>query len=205
MDSLNTETIEYYKDEAVKRAASDLKKLKTREKVRKEKQVKLDASIPWEEITYRAANKAKTQWLAYISGEYVKRTLNDVYGNDGWNLEIQDANWVGSSVEIHVRLHVDGQGWCATYRDGLALGQNFQGGDFAAASGVTDALKRAAATLGNSLGLQLYKQRSGAFQAAWKAIEDGQDVTEQIDSSTILADYEKSFLIHFYDFLEVNR
>jgi hypothetical protein len=136
-------------------------------------QEELNASIPKECI-------ADKKGLSYISHRYVKQRLNEVFGWDGWEYTIQEVTLNREKMEafVHVRLEVftgagddDGFGRPGITRDGIAVGflpkprdkakhetwaNNSQGFDFAVAEGVTDALKRAAVSLGNSLGLELY-------------------------------------------------
>lgn len=124
-------------------------------------QEKLNAAIPKECI-------ADKQGLSYVSHRYVKQTLNEVFGWDGWSYTVEriDLNREKMEAFVHVRLSVGD-----VTRDGIAVGflpkprdkakhetwsNNSQGFDFAVAEGVTDALKRAAVSLGNSLGLELY-------------------------------------------------
>ena len=134
---------------------------------------KLNESIPKECI-------ADKQGLSYVSHRYVKQRLNEVFGWDGWEYTVERVDLDREKMEafVHVRLEVftgpgsdDGFGRPSISRDGIAVGflprprdkakhetwaNNSQGFDFAVAEGVTDALKRAAVSLGNSLGLELY-------------------------------------------------
>lgn len=130
-------------------------------------QDKLNAAIPKECI-------ADKQGLSYVSHRYVKQTLNEVFGWDGWSYTVEriDLNREKMEAFVHVRLtiYANDPEYPIT-RDGIAVGflpkprdkakhetwsNNSQGFDFAVAEGVTDALKRAAVSLGNSLGLELY-------------------------------------------------
>lgn len=159
----------------------------------------LDAPLPWEEITFR---KSKNTWLAYVSGEYVKRRLSEIFGPLGWSWHAHERfNHEENGVEIGGSLQVHLADDDVRSRSGFAFGTNYNGLDFAAASGNTDALKRAAATLGNSLGLQLYKQLSPGFSDAYKGIAGRADIMPAIQKSEVLTDYEKAFLTHFDNYL----
>ena len=127
--------------------------------------------------------------LSYVTGRYVKQSLNELFGPLGWQYVVVDqyaivddsraARWFA-----HVRLTVM-VGDREVSRDGLAIGhgvlekevwenrqptgkyQEVSVGranevwDFAAAEAVTDALKRAASSLGQCLGLSLYPLTAG--------------------------------------------
>ena len=140
-------------------------------------QEKLNESIPKEYISDK-------QGLSYVSGRYVKDRLNQCFGL-GWSYRVIETKLVSiDDVSVrwfsHVRLVVQSD-YGYTTRDGLAIGhgtlKTSKGTpaspgraneivDFAAAESVTDALKRAAVSLGNSLGLELYpmgnKKKSGS-------------------------------------------
>lgn len=117
--------------------------------------------------------------LSYVTGRYVKEALNQFFGPLGWGYEVIDqyrdstdersARWF-----VHVRLSVTVDGNTTT-RDGLAVGHGLLEGrkgpvspgranevwDFAAAEAVTDAIKRAAVSLGGAFGLNLYPLVAG--------------------------------------------
>jgi recombination DNA repair RAD52 pathway protein len=128
-------------------------------------QEKLDESIPKECIADKGG-------LDYISHRYVKQRLNEVFGYDGWNYKVVETYQLSLDEDsvrwfTQVRLSADGFN---VVRDGIAIGHGTfktkrgpvspgranEIVDFAAAESVTDALKRAAVSLGNSLGLELY-------------------------------------------------
>jgi recombination DNA repair RAD52 pathway protein len=130
-------------------------------------QEKLNESIPKDCISDKKG-------LSYVSGRYVKNRLNEVFGL-GWSYRVIETKLVSiDDVSVrwfsHVRLVVRSEDGYTT-RDGLAIGHGTlktaagkaaspgranEIVDFAAAESVTDALKRAAVSLGNSLGLELY-------------------------------------------------
>jgi hypothetical protein len=100
--------------------------------------------------------------LSYVSGRYVKQRLNEIFGWDGWSTEIRAIQLFPEACTafVHLRLSVRIPGseeWIT--RDGVAYGHGRKGAegfDFAIAEAATDALKRAAVTLGQNLGLELY-------------------------------------------------
>jgi DNA repair and recombination protein RAD52 len=129
-------------------------------------QEKLDASIPPDCIASKAG-------LSYVSHRYVKQQLNEIFGWDGWSYTVErvELDRVRQEAFVHVRLTVFTDGGAVLTRDGLAVGflpkprdvkkhdtwaNNAQGFDFAVAEALTDAIKRAAVSCGNSLGLELY-------------------------------------------------
>lgn len=124
-------------------------------------QDKLNESIPPHFVSDKAG-------LSYVSHRYVKNRLNEVFGWDGWSYTIQrvDLDPDNNGAFVHVRLKVE-VGEVHVTRDGLAYGfpanqTGPQAYDFAIAEAVTDALKRAAVSLGNSMGLELYPMSKGA-------------------------------------------
>jgi len=151
-------------------------------------QEQLDESIPADCISDKKG-------LSYVSHRYVKNRLNEVFGFGGWSYRVISTQLLSLNDDsvrwfAHVRLEVttqvilDKEEWPhreQVERDGLAVGhgtlKTAQGKpvspgraneiiDFAAAEAVTDALKRAAVSLGNSMGLELYpmgnKKKTGS-------------------------------------------
>jgi hypothetical protein len=100
--------------------------------------------------------------LSYVSGRYTKQRLNEIFGWDGWSSEIKAIQLFPADCTafVHLRLSVrmpDSEEGIT--RDGVAYGHGRKGAegfDFAIAEAATDALKRAAVTLGQNLGLELY-------------------------------------------------
>jgi DNA recombination protein Rad52 len=108
--------------------------------------------------------------LLYLSGDSVTRTLNDIFGFDGWNLDIinverldkpnQDASTKRWHVayQAAVRLTLCQSG---SYKEDYGAGDS-QDKSLATASAhalkasITDALKRAARHFGDKLGNSLY-------------------------------------------------
>jgi len=115
------------------------------------------------EICTRPGPGGKT--LTYMGGDAVARTLNEVFGYDGWNLqvisvemnhcELIQGKWTVAYTS-HVRISVD-----TTFREELGQGDSTDRSKAAAASNamkasVTDAIKRAARLFGDKLGNTLY-------------------------------------------------
>jgi DNA recombination protein Rad52 len=102
--------------------------------------------------------------LTYISGEGVSRTLNDIFGFDGWNLDITAVNQAECSQDdkgrytvvytAQVRLTHKASG---TYKEDVGAGDATDKSKGTAIShaqkaSVTDAMKRAARHFGDKLG-----------------------------------------------------
>jgi len=144
----------------------------------------LEASIPRQCVSSRKN-------LSYVTGRYVKQRLNEIFDWDGWSYEIIEQKMLSLDDEavrwlVHLRLHVAGDGGKTVYRDGIAVGHGTMKDrygkplspgktneviDFAAAEAVTDALKRAAVSLGQNLGLELYPMNPDDTQATTKESE----------------------------------
>lgn len=120
--------------------------------------------------------------LSYVTGRYTKQRLNELFGPLGWSYEIVDNYQLSLDEEAvrwfaHVRLTVQvyGEDPVTVTKDGIAVGHGVLKSkgqpvspsraseviDFAAAEAVTDALKRAAVSLGQNLGLSLYPLTAG--------------------------------------------
>ncbi|HUW96997.1 MAG TPA: Rad52/Rad22 family DNA repair protein [Anaerolineae bacterium] len=128
---------------------------------------------------------SERQGLSYVTGAYVKRKLNELFGWDGWGYDIDEfRHATPENPRSHCRLALrvyleadDDDGYRAVIcRAGVAQGYGSvtdrQGNpisddrlnqvlDFADAEAVTDALKRAAVSLGEALGLSLYPMVAG--------------------------------------------
>ena len=111
--------------------------------------------------------------LSYVTGRYTKQRLNELFGPLGWSFEVLDVRLDRDNMSafVHGRLtatvHQKDAPPITVTKDGLALG--FASGrsgneafDFAIAEAATDALKRAAVSLGQNLGLCLYPLTAGA-------------------------------------------
>jgi recombination DNA repair RAD52 pathway protein len=105
--------------------------------------------------------------LSYVTGRYVKQRLNELFGPDGWDFTIVQCvpDRENMSCFVHGQLTVRfGAETCK--KDAVAVGfasgrSNNEAFDFACAEAVTDALKRAAVGLGQTLGLSLYPLTAG--------------------------------------------
>jgi recombination DNA repair RAD52 pathway protein len=113
--------------------------------------------------------------LSYVTGRYTKQRLNELFGPLGWSFEVLDVRLDRDNMSafVHGRLSVtvqQAEGAAITVtKDGLALGfasgrSNNEAFDFAIAEAATDALKRAAVSLGQNLGLSLYPLTAGGAQ-----------------------------------------
>lgn len=141
----------------------------------------LEAPIPRECISERSG-------LSYVSGRYVKQRLNEIFGWDGWSYQIISTSPHFDNVACftHLRLTVINSEGKEVTRDGMAWGYaagrtGNEAFDFAIAESVTDALKRAAVSLGQNLGLELYPMTKGAAVP-----EPGEPEPEPISSEDIL-------------------
>jgi hypothetical protein len=146
----------------------------------------LSEDVPREHITYRKVGRKE---LGYVTGRYCKQRLNEIFGWDGWTYTVVEQKIITLDEHCvrwfaHVALSVNTEDGCVE-RHGLAVGHGvlqkeiWEGGrstgkfesvsvgraneviDFAAAEAVTDALKRAAVSLGQNLGLSLYPYAKG--------------------------------------------
>lgn len=124
----------------------------------------------------------------YLAGHDVERRLSEVFGATGWNQEVVRAELIstatraGKAGDVHVacyrvvvRIEVPELG---LVRDGVSCtcGQPSkwpeEAHDMGLKSAATDALKRAAKTLGNSLGLALYADPEEALAEGYVTREE---------------------------------
>lgn len=105
--------------------------------------------------------------LTYLSGESVTRLLNELFGYDGWNLQVLKLDKIECTPQpnkfqvaymAHVRITLQEGG---AYREDVGFGdatdkQLCTAVSHAVKSAVTDALKRAARHFGDRLGNVLY-------------------------------------------------
>uniref|UniRef100_A0A7S2JSB0 Uncharacterized protein n=1 Tax=Leptocylindrus danicus TaxID=163516 RepID=A0A7S2JSB0_9STRA len=115
--------------------------------------------------------------IAYMSGESVTRTLNEVFGFDGWCLEIKNTNREECIKDDKDRYHVSYTASVrVTHRKSGTFKEDCGAGDaidrhigtavsHALKSAVTDALKRAARHFGDKLGNSLYEKGFGLNRA----------------------------------------
>ena len=147
----------------------------------------LATDVPQEHVTTR---KSGSKDLDYVTGRYVKQGLNEIFGWDGWSYEVVSERVITLDADcvrwfVHVRLRVRAPEIGHINKDGMAVGHGLlkkeiwangkptgtfeavSAGraneviDFAAAEAVTDALKRAAVSLGQNMGLSLYPYAKG--------------------------------------------
>lgn len=90
--------------------------------------------------------------LSYVQGHHVLGRLNEAFGGD-YSIEIVDKQIVDNNVIVHVRLSVDQDGKTIV-RDAIG-GKTMMNKDLVSnyKAAVTDAIKKAAATLGVALHL----------------------------------------------------
>jgi len=124
----------------------------------------LATDVPPEHVTQREG--AGGMKLDYVTGRYVKQRLNEIFGWDGWSYEVIRVELFPEECTAfaHVRLRVRAPEIGHINKDGLAYGHGRKGAegfDFAIAEAVTDALKRAAVSLGQNMGLSLYPYAQG--------------------------------------------
>lgn len=124
--------------------------------------------------------------LTYLSGEGVTRTLNEVFGFDGWNLEIKQTTREECVKDEKGRFHVAYTATVRlTHRRSGAYKEDCGAGDAidrsmgtAIAHGlkasITDAMKRAARHFGDKLGNSLY-QGSFTFNKAPMTLKQALD------------------------------
>ena len=107
--------------------------------------------------------------LTYLSGEGVTRTLNEVFGFDGWNLEVKNTTREQCVKDDKSRFHVAYTATVRlTHRRSGAYKEDCGAADAtdramgtaianALKASITDALKRAARHFGDKLGNSLYQ------------------------------------------------
>lgn len=123
--------------------------------------------------------------VSYVTGEYIKRTLNRIFGFSNWSSEIvemccQDDSggpWARARVKLEV-VFADG---VKVAREDVGFGsaspKQRDGRELAGKEAVTDGIKRAASSLGNQFGGSLYDSgndlhRGGSDVHAAKATEE---------------------------------
>lgn len=109
--------------------------------------------------------------LLYLSGDSVTRTLNDIFGFDGWNLDIRRVEKVNAVQDSQQRWHVAYQAAVRltlskshSYREDYGAGDSIDKSlatacAHALKASITDALKRAARHFGDKLGNSLYESQ----------------------------------------------
>ena len=107
--------------------------------------------------------------LTYISGEGISRSLNEIFGHEGWSLDIKSVTQTGKEQDkrgrwnvaylAHVRITLARTG---TYKEDMGSGESIDSSlqtavSHAMKASITDALKRAARHFGEKLGNALYE------------------------------------------------
>lgn len=144
----------------------------------------LEEQIPRSAV--RTRNEAGLT-LSYVDGHYVVARLNAALGHDNWSYNVDELSQVSQTndekggkaytnvsyrAQVQLRWTVnDEEYYTVTRMDvGFGHGRSTNAGkahESAGKEAVTDALKRAARTLGNSMGLALYeKEQTGVSDEA---------------------------------------
>lgn len=140
----------------------------TRSEFQKEIRKYLDDKIPKNAVTQRKGPGGKM--LDYLEGHYVIRRLNEIFGTRwSYTTMILGCEGEGRNVQVMAMVKltvVDDEGNETTRQDvGFGNGDT----ELAHKESVTDGLKRAARTLGESLGNALYdKSKEGIEKGAPK-------------------------------------
>eukprot|EP00544_Gedaniella_sp_CCMP2646_P000174 CAMPEP_0202509328 /NCGR_PEP_ID=MMETSP1361-20130828/52715_1 /ASSEMBLY_ACC=CAM_ASM_000849 /TAXON_ID=210615 /ORGANISM="Staurosira complex sp., Strain CCMP2646" /LENGTH=489 /DNA_ID=CAMNT_0049143545 /DNA_START=44 /DNA_END=1513 /DNA_ORIENTATION=- len=124
--------------------------------------------------------------LTYLSGEGVTRTLNDIFGFDGWNLDIKRTQREECVKDDNGRYHVAYTATVRlTHRKSGAYKEDCGAGDsidksmgtavaHALKASITDAMKRAARHFGDKLGNSLY-QGNFSIKSAPNSLKEALD------------------------------
>jgi len=127
----------------------------------------LDAPIPRSAVSQRQGGGGRS--LSYLAGHYVIDRLNKVFGPMNWASKIESLQLVHTAENsVHyiaqVRLVVEDENGKKTehtdvgYGDGSDKTNIGKAHELAVKEATTDALKRAAKNLGQSMGLALYSK-----------------------------------------------
>jgi len=136
--------------------------------------------------------------VSYVTGEYVKRTLNDIFGPDKWSTKVVMLEHVREPAPhavCHIRLSLEFASGAKVEREDVGCGsaspKQRDGLELALKQSVTDALKRAAASIGNQGGLSLYR---GDLPPVTATDEDVKRFLEDVESLTIEPHHVAAFL-----------
>ena len=106
--------------------------------------------------------------LTYITGDGVSRSLNEIFGYEGWSLDIKSVTQTGKEKDkrgrwnvaylAHVRITLTASG---AFKEDMGSGDSMDSNlqtavSHAMKASITDALKRAARHFGDKLGNSLY-------------------------------------------------
>lgn len=141
-----------------------------------EQKAQLNEPIPRSVVATREGGRGKT--LSYLEQHYVNRRLNEIFGQDGWSMEVLNVQirphteyeaygkaMVNVGCMAHVRLRIGATNLVSAgmglVKDGIGYGtasnpKIHDAEEQACKSAVSDALKTAAYRLGDALGLALY-------------------------------------------------
>lgn len=128
--------------------------------------------------------------LSYVGGEYVIARLNDVFGFDGWSVEYgAPVVREGDRPVIYVAVTLRAAG-VSRSDVGVGLAATASGDAFETAikAAFTDGLKRAARTLGNTLGLALYEKDQDSRAVGWSY--EAQEIIRAYDTCSTHAEYK---------------
>lgn len=134
--------------------------------------------------------KQSNQVLSYVGGEYVIARLNDVFGFDGWSVEYgAPVVREGDRPVIYVAVTLRAAG-VSRSDVGVGLAATASGDAFETAikAAFTDGLKRAARTLGNTLGLALYEKDQDSRAVGWSY--EAQEIIRAYDTCSTHAEYK---------------
>lgn len=132
--------------------------------------------------------KQAGQTLSYVGGDYIITRLNDVFGFDGWSVDYgAPVVREGDRPVVYVAVTLRAAG-VSRSDVGVGLAATNSGDAFETAikAAYTDGLKRAARTLGNTLGLALYDKAQEAVGWSYEA----QEVIQAFDTCATYAAYK---------------
>jgi len=152
-----------------------------------EQRAMLRQDLPRSEVRTRAQSG---QTLSYVDGAYVIERLNTVFGFDGWSSSYGAPTIIqGERPVVYVQVTLRAAGIeRGDVGVGLASKNTGDALETAIKAAFTDALKRAARTLGASLGLALYDKEqatvgySFAAQDVITAFDDARDIDAHKDA-----------------------
>lgn len=150
-----------------------------------EGRAKLKQDLPRGEVKTRSQ---ANQTLSYVDGRYVIERLNEVFGHDGWSVEYGIPIVIqGDRPVIYVQVTLRAMG--VTRGDvgvGLAAKNAGDALETAIKAAFTDGLKRAARTLGASVGLALYDKNQNDVGYSFET----QEILAAYDAATTADDIE---------------
>lgn len=132
--------------------------------LKKEQQEKLQSDLPRSEVKGRQQGGGS---VSYVTGYYVLDTLNQIFGNGSWGYDVRELRVVATWEDDRKRARVSYLAIVVLTAEGIepitdtGTGHGIdkdpgQAHESASKEAVTDALKRAAKSLGRRMGLALY-------------------------------------------------